>query len=98
MEQVHQQTHYATVVSGATENHLNGNISPREKQIGISTFDIPKEGDFKFEFSGFSKIVVFGRLHKMTSKRLNKNQNKSRAKRGLFWLNSATTMAHEQGN
>lgn len=47
--------YFATVVSGATENHLNGNISPGEKQSGIATFDIPKEGDFKFEFSGFSK-------------------------------------------
>jgi hypothetical protein len=34
---------------------LNGNISPGEKQSGIATFDISKEGDFKFEFSGFSK-------------------------------------------
>ncbi|MCM3195833.1 DUF4352 domain-containing protein [Priestia megaterium] len=47
--------YFATVVSGPTENHLNGNISPREKQSGIATFDIPKEGDFKFEFSSFSK-------------------------------------------
>ncbi|MDI3090224.1 hypothetical protein QJ133_03435 [Priestia megaterium] len=47
--------YFATVVSGATENHLNGNISPGEKQSGIAIFDTPKEGDFKFEFSGFSK-------------------------------------------
>ncbi|MEH7357900.1 MULTISPECIES: hypothetical protein [Priestia] len=45
----------AKVVSGATENHLNGNISPGEKQSGIAMFDILKEGDFKFEFSGFGK-------------------------------------------
>ena len=47
--------YFATVVSSATENHLNGNISPGERQSGIATFDIPKEGNFKFEFSGFSK-------------------------------------------
>ncbi|MHC8968869.1 hypothetical protein [Priestia aryabhattai] len=34
---------------------MNGNISPGEKRSGIATFDIPKEGDFKFEFSGFSE-------------------------------------------
>ncbi|MGF9888520.1 hypothetical protein ABEX78_07695 [Priestia megaterium] len=34
---------------------MNGNVSPGEKQSGIAMFDIPKEGDFKFEFSGFSK-------------------------------------------
>jgi len=45
----------AKVVSGVREDYLNGNISPGEKRSGIATFDIPKEGDFKFEFSGFSE-------------------------------------------
>ena len=47
--------YFATVVSGATENHINGDVPAGEKKEGIATFDVPKDGDLKFTFNGFSK-------------------------------------------
>jgi len=47
--------YFSTIVAGATENHLNGKIPAGETQKGIATFDVPKEGDLSFTFSGFTK-------------------------------------------
>ena len=47
--------YFATVVAGATENHINEEIPAGETKKGIATFDVPKEGDLEFTFNGFSK-------------------------------------------
>ena len=67
-------------------------------KAGLRLLIYPKKAILSLNLAVLVKIVVFGRLHKMIFNQLNKKQNKSRAKRGLFWLNLATTMTYEQGN